>query len=140
MIAQAFASFVSGVVFALGLALSGMTQPAKIIGFLDVFGNWDQSLVFVLASAVGVYYLSFQIITKRKGPIIAATFQIPTKNDVDLRTTVGALIFGVGWGISGLCPGPILTTLATATLPVVILLVSMVVGLYIAPLIGRTKS
>lgn len=134
--AQALASFVSGALFSVGLALSGMTQPAKITGFLDVFGNWDHSLVFVLASAVGVYYLSFQIITRRKSPVIATTFQIPTRNDVDLRTTVGALIFGVGWGISGLCPGPILTTLATATIPVVILLVSMVVGLFIAPLIG----
>lgn len=137
MKAQAVASFCCGVLFAIGLALAGMTQPAKIIGFLDVFGDWDYTLVFVLASAVGIYYLTFQLITKRPAPVIAPKFMIPTRSDVDLRSVTGALIFGVGWGISGLCPGPILTTLATGTLSVTVLLVTMVIGLYVAPMIGR---
>lgn len=136
---QAVASFFCGALFAVGLALAGMTQPAKIVGFLDVFGKWDPSLVFVLASAVGVYYLTFQIITKRPTPIIAPKFMIPTRSDIDPRSVTGALIFGVGWAVSGLCPGPILTTLATATLPVFVLLVSMVAGLYISPLLWPAK-
>lgn len=140
MIAQAAASLFSGVVFAIGLALAGMTQPAKIVGFLDVFGQWDFSLVFVLASAVGVYYLTFQVITKRPGPVIAPKFMIPTRSDVDPRSVVGALVFGVGWAVSGLCPGPILTTLGSASPSVFVLLISMIVGLYIAPFIPLGKK
>lgn len=136
MKAQAFASFICGIVFAIGLALAGMTQPAKIVGFLDVFGNWDPSLVFVLASAVGVYYIAFQLITKRPGPMIAPKFMIPTRSDVDARSVIGALTFGIGWAISGLCPGPILTTLGAGSQSVFILLVALVIGLFIAPKIG----
>jgi len=139
MKAQAAASFSCGVVFAIGLSLAGMTQPAKIIGFLDVFGNWDPSLVFVLASAVGVYYLTFQVIIKRPAPLIAPKFLIPTRSDVDLQSTAGALMFGIGWGIAGLCPGPILTSLATMSLPIFVLLIAMIIGLTIAPLIGRSN-
>lgn len=139
MKAQAVASFFCGVLFSIGLAVAGMTEPARIIGFLDVFGRWDPTLVFVLASAVGVYYLTFQIVTKRARPVIALKFMIPTRSDVDLRSVSGALIFGVGWGIAGLCPGPILTTLATGTAPVFALLITMIIGLYIAPMIGKGK-
>ena len=136
---QAIVSFFSGVIFAVGLALAGMTQPAKIIGFLDVFGNWDPSLVFVLASAVGVYYITFQLVIKRKSPILAPRFMVPTRSDLDLRLIAGGILFGIGWGISGLCPGPILTTLGTGTASVVTLLITMALGLYAASMIGRGK-
>ncbi|MCG8338818.1 MAG: YeeE/YedE family protein [Proteobacteria bacterium] len=134
---QAVASFFSGALFAIGLAVSGMTQPAKIIGFLDVFGDWNPSLVFVLASAVGVYYVSFQFVTKRKTPLLGPKFFVPTRSDLDMRLIAGGLLFGAGWGISGLCPGPILSTVATGTAPVLVLLVFMLVGLYTSARIGK---
>jgi uncharacterized membrane protein YedE/YeeE len=139
MIGQAITGFITGTTFAIGLAVSGMTQPAKIIGFLDVFGDWNPSLVFVLASAVGVYYVSFQLVTKRKAPLLDSTFMVPTRSDLDLRLLVGGILFGAGWGISGLCPGPILTTLGTTTAPVIILLGGLLVGLYVSGLIGRSR-
>ena len=137
MIKQSIASFFCGALFSVGLALAGMTQPAKIVGFLNVFGAWDYSLVFVLASAVGVYYIAFQIVTKRKVPVFALKFNIPTRKDVDLRSVTGGLLFGLGWGISGLCPGPILSTLGTISPSVIILMITMLIGLWLSGFIGK---
>ena len=137
MKSQAIASFCCGALFALGLALAGMTQPLKIIGFLDVFGNWDPSLVFVLASAVGVYYVSFQFVVKRKTPMLGGKFMIPTRTDLDPKLIVGGLLFGAGWGISGLCPGPILATVGTGTTSVFTLLITMTIGLYVSKFINK---
>lgn len=134
---QTIVSFLSGAVFAVGLALAGMTQPLKIIGFLDVFGNWDPSLVFVLASAVGVYYVSFQLVIKRKKPLLAPKFNVPTRKDLDVKLVIGGILFGIGWGISGLCPGPILSTLATGAVTVIVLFVTMVIGLYLSSLLNK---
>jgi uncharacterized protein len=139
MIKQAIASFFCGALFTTGLAVSGMTRPAKIIGFLDVFGAWDYSLVFVLASAVGVYYLTFQLVVKKKKPVLSARFLLPVRTDVDRRSVIGAVIFGIGWGISGLCPGPILATLSNGTSSVLILLVCMAAGLYLALRLQQLK-
>lgn len=139
MTKQSIVAFICGAVFAIGLALAGMTQPLKIIGFLDVFGSWDPSLVFVLASAVGVYYISFQLVVKRKRPLVGPKFHIPTRKDVDVRSITGGLLFGAGWGISGLCPGPILTTLGTGTIPVLVLMLTMIIGLYAVPYLFPSK-
>lgn len=140
MIFQAIASFFCGIVFTLGLAISGMTQPAKVVGFLDVFGNWDTSLVFVMASAVGVYYIAFQVITRRKIPILAPKFLIPTRTDLDFRSIAGGVMFGVGWGISGLCPGPVLATLGTGTSSVIVMMGFMLAGFYLSNIIGQPKK
>ncbi len=137
---QSIVSFFCGAIFAIGLVLAEMTQPRKIIGFLDVFGNWDPTLVFVLASAVGVYYITYQFVMKRKSPLLAPKFLVPTKTDLELKLIIGGLLFGVGWGISGLCPGPILTILGTGSTTVIILMVSMLLGFYISFLIGRSKK
>lgn len=137
---QSIVSFFCGAIFAFGLVLAEMTQPRKIIGFLDVFGNWDPTLVFVLASAVGVYYITYQFVMKRKSPLLAPKFLVPTKTDLELKLIIGGLLFGVGWGISGLCPGPILTILGTGSTTVIILMVSMLLGFYISFLIGRSKK
>jgi uncharacterized membrane protein YedE/YeeE len=137
---QPIVSFICGVVFALGLVISGMTQPAKIVGFLDLFGHWDYTLVFVMASAVGVYYISFQLITKRRIPLFAPQFLIPTRTDLDFRSITGGILFGIGWGISGLCPGPVLATLGTGTISIFVLLVCMLFGLFISSFIGQSEK
>lgn len=137
---QAIVSFLCGAIFTIGLVLAGMTQPLKIIGFLDVFGNWDPSLVFVLASAVGVYYITNQVVMKRKSPLLAPKFLVPNRTDLELKLVVGGLLFGTGWGMSGLCPGPILATLGTATSSVITILVTMLIGLYISFYIVRLKK
>ncbi len=99
-------SFVAGLVFALGLAVSGMADPAKIVGFLDVTGRWDPSLAFVMAGAVGVYLPVYFSTRRRARPLLGERFVIPAEVPVDARLVGGAAIFGVGWGLSGYCPGP----------------------------------
>jgi len=140
MILQSIVSFCVGAIFSIGLVLAGMTQPRKIIGFLDVFGDWDPSLVFVLASAVGVYFITFQLVMKRKSPLLAPKFLVPTSTDLELKLVIGGLLFGAGWGISGLCPGPALATLGTASASVITLMITMLIGFYISFYIGRLKK
>ena len=113
-------SFGSGIVFALGLGISGMTQPAKVIGFLDIAGAWDLSLAFVMLGAIGVYFIAFQLTKKMRSPLLAAQFSIPRRTDLDAQLILGVAIFGAGWGLGGFCPGPALTSLASGALPVVV--------------------
>lgn len=124
-------SFVLGVVFAVGLGISGMTQPAKVIGFLDFTGNWDPSLALVMVGAIAVHSAFYVLIRKRPSPLFSSTFSLPTRADTDLRLVGGAAIFGLGWGIAGFCPGPALTSLASGNLLVVIFVVAMIAGMYL---------
>ena len=103
---------VTGLVFGLGLAVSGMTHASKVLGFLDVTGNWDPSLLLVLAGAVAVTVVAFRFILHRRAPVLEDKFKLPTARRVDARLVVGAAIFGIGWGISGYCPGPGIALLA----------------------------
>jgi len=102
----------AGLVFGLGLALSGMTHAAKVLGFLDVAGNWDPSLLLVLGGAVGVTAIAFRFILRRPRPVLENQFNLPKRKDIDVRLIAGAAIFGIGWGISGYCPGPGIALLA----------------------------
>ncbi|MFW6050419.1 MAG: DUF6691 family protein [Myxococcota bacterium] len=102
--------FLSGALFATGLAVGGMTQPAKVVAFLDFFGSWDPSLAFVMGGAILAYFPLYRLITKRKTPLFAARFLIPERTDLDWRLLTGAAVFGVGWGLGGFCPGPGLTS------------------------------
>ena len=140
MIKQAVVSFICGVVFTLGLTIAGMTQPAKIVGFLDIFGNWDFTLVFGMASAVGVYFISFQSIIKRNKPLVAPKFLIPTRTDLDFRSIFGGILFGLGWGISGLCPGPILSSLGKGTTPIIVVMLFMLIGMFISSRIDQLSN
>ncbi|WP_201244253.1 DUF6691 family protein [Halochromatium salexigens] len=98
--------FLSGTLFAVGLGVSGMTLPQKVIGFLDLGGHWDPSLAFVMAGSAGVYLLFYRWIKQRSSPLFDTEFHIPTRHDIDQRLLVGAALFGVGWGLVGLCPVP----------------------------------
>jgi uncharacterized membrane protein YedE/YeeE len=124
------AAFFSALVFGLGLGISGMTLPSKVIGFLDVAGNWDPSLMAVMVGAILVHSISYQLITKRKSPLLVEKFQIPNRRDIDWKLILGSVAFGAGWGIGGFCPGPALVGLMSGNSSVLIFVFSMVIGIY----------
>ncbi len=125
----ALAAFISGIVFALGLGIGGMTQPAKVIGFLDFTGNWDPSLAFVMIGAIAVHACFYRFIRRRPSPLFAPVFAIPSRTDIDLPLVGGAVIFGLGWGLAGFCPGPALTSLVSGKLSPAIFIVAMIAGM-----------
>lgn len=136
----------AGSLFGVGLAVSGMVNPAKIIGFLDVAGEWDPTLAFVMGGALLVTVPAFRLILKRPGPILADGFALPTKSALDGRLLGGAALFGVGWGLSGFCPGPAVVAMITGLTPVFAFVAAMVVGMAIhtsifeRPLGGATAN
>jgi hypothetical protein len=120
----------AGVLFGLGLAISGMVNPAKVIGFLDVAGDWDPTLATVMVGALAVALPAYRAILKRPGPVLAGSFSLSTGTDLDSRLLGGAVIFGIGWGLAGLCPGPALSALATGSVPVLIFVLAMFGGAF----------
>jgi len=122
-------SFVSGVVFALGLGIGGMTQPTKVIGFLDFAGDWDPSLIFVMLGAIGIHSLFNRVFRHRLPPILSLANSLPGHKDINVRLIGGAVIFGLGWGLAGYCPGPALTSLASGNVAAVIFSVGMLTGI-----------
>lgn len=124
-------SLIVGIFFALGLGVSGMTQPHVVRGFLDVFGEWDWRLMGVMAGAIGVHAVAYRLIIKRPSPILHADFQIPSKFKLDARLITGAMIFGLGWGWAGICPGPGIVSLASGEKPFFYFVISMLVGMKI---------
>lgn len=121
-------SFLVGFVFAIGLAISGMTQPEKIIRFLDPW-EWDPSLLFVMAGAVGIHFFAYPLVRKRSSPLLGAKWHVPTRKDVTLRLVLGSVLFGVGWGLGGFCPGPGVTSLAAGDLRAWIFVGAMILGM-----------
>jgi len=121
----------AGAFFGLGLAVSGMVDPAKVIGFLDVAGDWDPTLAFVMGGALLVTIPAFRLIFKRPRPVLAEDFELPTKKELDAQLLGGSALFGVGWGLSGFCPGPAVTALATGLTPVFAFVVAMLAGMAI---------
>jgi len=132
------AAFVAGLIFAVGLALSGMTQPGKVAAFLDVFGNWDPSLAFVMMGAIAVHTVLYRVIRQRATPLFAPTFSIPTRSDLDSRLIGGAALFGVGWGLGGFCPGPAVTSLVSGQFSVIIFVAAMIAGMFLYQLVDKT--
>ena len=128
---RAAVSFVSGLVFAVGLGVGGMTQPAKVIGFLDFFGEWDPSLAFVMGGAIAVYATAWRIVRRRSVAIGGAPLQMPGDKAVDPRMLIGSAIFGIGGGLGGFCPGPALVSLVSAAPGVLAFTVAMAVGLIV---------
>ena len=129
---------VAGALFGAGLLISGMTQPAKVIGFLDATRGWDPSLAFVMAGAAGVYAVLFQTIRRRGRPWLDLRFHLPTRRDLDLPLILGAAIFGVGWGLGGLCPGPGIVSSASGSSTGIAFVAAMLAGMYAQHRMTRT--
>jgi uncharacterized membrane protein YedE/YeeE len=125
----------SGLLFGAGLLVSGMTEPAKVLGFLDVLGEWDPSLLFVMLGAIGVHFVGYRLVRRRSRPIAAEQFTIAEPRPVDVRLLGGAAIFGAGWGLSGYCPGPAVVCLASGGLGVVIFVGGVVLGTLVISLL-----
>lgn len=119
----------SGIVFGLGLVISGMSNPAKVLNFLDVLGPWDPSLAFVMGGASLTTFLGYRLIWRRDRPLMMPRFEIPTRADVDGPLLTGATVFGIGWGIGGFCPGPAWTALPLAAPGTLVFLPAMVAGM-----------
>jgi len=125
----ALASLVCGLIFGFGLLISGMTQPDKVLGFLDIFGRWDPTLAFVMAAALLVSAIGFALARRQGQPALAAQHLWPTRTDIDRPLVVGSLLFGIGWGLVGLCPGPALVNLEGLMPSVVVFVLAMAAGM-----------
>jgi uncharacterized protein len=123
------ASFGCGLIFGVGLLVSGMTQPAKVLGFLDVFGVWDPTLAFVMAAALLVSWLGFRSARQQAKPVLAVRHLWPTRTEIDPPLVIGSALFGVGWGLVGLCPGPALVNVAGLMPRVLVFVIAMAAGL-----------
>ena len=123
------ASFLSGFIFGCGLLISGMVSPTKVLGFLDVLGAWDPSLAVVMAAALIVTRIGVAIVQRRGRPLLAEKCDLPTKTKIDAPLVVGTTLFGVGWGLVGLCPGPALVNLATLSPQVLVFGAAMLIGM-----------
>ncbi|MEM1348009.1 MAG: DUF6691 family protein [Myxococcota bacterium] len=120
-----------GLLFSLGLGISGMTLPEKVLGFLDVAGDWDPSLAFVMGGAVLVYFFGYRWVTRHDKPVFGVKFRLPKKTQITPELIAGAIFFGVGWGISGFCPGPALVSLSSGSSGVFLFVASMLGGMYL---------
>jgi uncharacterized membrane protein YedE/YeeE len=125
--------FLVGCVFSAGLVVSGMTQPLKVIGFLDIFGSWDPSLAFVMGTAVITTLVGYRIVFLSAKPLCEEGFKLPTLQHIDMRLIIGAVLFGIGWGISGLCPGPALASLVAGSIGIYVFVIAMFLGFFIVP-------
>lgn len=120
----------AGVLFGTGLVLAGMTRPAKVIAFLDVAGDWDPSLAFVVVGAIAVHLVAWRLVPRLGRPLGGGHFALPTRTDIDARLVVGAVLFGLGWGLGGYCPGPALTAAASGAPSTLLFVGAMIVGIW----------
>lgn len=134
-----FASLVTGLVFGVGLIVSGMANPAKVLGFLDLAGRWDPSLALVMAGAISVGLISFAVAKRRTQSFLATEMKLPKARDIDRRLVGGGLLFGIGWGVAGFCPGPAVVALGMGEAKAAAFVVAMLVGMGIFELLERRK-
>jgi uncharacterized membrane protein YedE/YeeE len=137
---QNIVAFVAGLLFAVGLVVGGMTQPAKVVGFLDFFGNWDPSLIFVMGGAVGIHFVLFRLILKRSSPLLAQSFQVPTRKDMTPQLIGGAALFGIGWGLGGFCPGPGIVAAPAGSAEALTFVASMTAGMFLYKWVESLRS
>lgn len=130
----------SGLLFGVGLALSGMTDTEKVLGFLDVFGAWDMTLAFVMMGGLAVTFPAYQLAKKAGQPLFEAKFELPSRRDIDVPLVAGACIFGLGWGLYGYCPGPAIASLAYGSMDSLLFVLSMLAGMWLASLAGRLQE
>lgn len=133
-------SLACGVLFGFGLALGGMTDPAKVVGFLDLAGRWDPSLAFVMIGALMVTLPSFQFLIRRGRPLLETRFFLPARRDLDGRLMAGASLFGIGWGLAGFCPGPAIAALYTGSPQVLAFVLAMIAGMSLSELFTRSRA
>lgn len=136
---QQLAVFGAGLLFAVGLGISGMTLPQKVIGFLDFAGDWDPSLALVMASSAGVFLLLHRAVLRRDSPLFDSKFHVPSRKDIDAPLVFGAVLFGIGWGMVGFCPGPAVTALVSGQTQVWIFFVAMIAGMYAEGTLSRSS-
>jgi uncharacterized membrane protein YedE/YeeE len=137
---QAFAAFLAGLLFGFGLVVSQMIDPAKVLGFLDLAGNWDPSLAFVMIGAIPVAAIGFRATRARRAPLLDTRFLGPSRTRVDASMVIGSALFGVGWGLVGYCPGPALTSLALGRWQSFVFVAAMLVGMIGYRFAGRARG
>jgi len=132
-------AFVAGIVFAAGLGLSGMTLPSKVLAFLDVTGDWDPSLAFVMGGAIAVHLVATRLLQKRGRPLLAEIFHLPKRSEIDTKLVLGAALFGLGWGLGGFCPGPALVSAAAGQRSALVFVAAMTVGMLLQHATAKPK-
>jgi uncharacterized membrane protein YedE/YeeE len=132
--------FAVGLIFGIGLIVSGMTDPGKVIGFLDLFGAWDPSLALVMGGAIGVGVFAFALARKRSTTFLGSALHLPTSRDIDKRLLVGSLLFGAGWGLAGFCPGPAIVSAGSGQPKAVVFVLAMLAGMWLFSWLGRSPA
>ena len=135
----ALSAFATGLIFGIGLIISGMTDPSKIIGFLDLTGSWDPSLAFVMGGAVVGGFIAFRLARRRQTAFLGGAIQLPTGRQIDRRLVFGSLAFGIGWGLAGYCPGPAVVSVGMGQEKAIVFAVAMVAGMALFQLIERLR-
>ncbi|MEX3634620.1 DUF6691 family protein [Paraburkholderia sp. BR14320] len=135
-----FTALLAGLLFGLGLMVSGMSNPAKVLGFLDIAGRWDPSLAFVMVGAIVVASLAFFVARRRKRSLLGLPVQLPASTTITPRLVLGSAVFGIGWGLAGFCPGPALVALGAGYPKAIGFVAAMVAGMVVFELVERTKS
>jgi uncharacterized membrane protein YedE/YeeE len=133
-------SLLAGLVFGLGLIVSGMANPAKVLGFLDLAGAWDPSLAFVMVGAIAVGLVAFAVARKRSVSFLGADMKLPTARDIDRRLVGGSMVFGIGWGVAGFCPGPGLVALGIGEAKAIVFVAAMLAGMGLFELLERRRQ
>lgn len=133
-------ALVSGILFGLGLLLAGMGNPAKILAFLDITGNWDPSLLVTMAVAMVISSIAFQLVKKRKTSVLNCPLQIPTSKVIDKKLVIGSVLFGLGWGLGGICPGPAILLTGMGLTQGILFALAMIAGMAIFQLFQRTEK
>lgn len=128
--ARLLVALCTGLLFGAGLVVSGMTQPVKVLGFLDVTGRFDASLMLVMVGAIAVHFLGYRYVRRRSAPMFDDKFQVPTRRDIDAKLIIGALLFGAGWGLGGYCPGPAIVSLPGGGLSALTFVFAMLIGMF----------
>lgn len=137
---QLIISYLIGIIFGIGISISGMANPAKVINFFDIAGAWDPSLAFVMGGALIVALLGYGFVLGRKHPLFANQFHLPTRKDIDLKLVGGSIVFGIGWGIAGFCPGGALPALGTGRIEVILFVAALAAGILTAKAITKIRA
>lgn len=129
---QIVSTFIAGILFGLGLVVSGLINPAKVLNFLDLAGTWDPSLAFTMAAAILTTAIGYRIVFQRRAPLLGGSFQLPAATDLDVRLVSGAALFGIGWGLIGFCPGPAVAALSSGMTSTMVFVGAMLAGMALA--------